>query len=201
MTSIEIIAHPIDIENSGHVPLYVSKYPVGIFGYYRYRFLIFNAEEVLQFRASPFYTEIETALLSYYKESFFTVMLNLFFEVRIGYVPERYEIFSFENGKRRYYPIFNGEYLHTREQEERILELDPNLLLGYYPVSANPLIWKYHSLEEPLRFEGACIVRDEGLLEVGNRLWSNIQQSKDRVNYQLAIGNSQDELIFTSCSK
>jgi len=183
MQTVDLVSHPRYLKMYGLTPIGVNTYQnnAGPLGFCHYSIETENPNNLLNISASPWYIEMDKQVMEAYCSEYFIKMLQLFLEVRIGMKPDSFQVIKFEDTQTIcYYPLFRSQYLYIGVEERILLQVDPLALLGFVPVSADPLVWEHAKVVDPVIFEGACVVKTPSLMIPQ---WERIQSTQQEIDY------------------
>ena len=146
----------------------VKKKYVGPLGTAQY--LLQSDEEIDVEQAIPYKVVLLTSMFKEYDISHYLEMLRFFLVKTINCEPDNFVITKFASTHTTHiHPmyknietsglIYKDDYLYVCKEEAALLELNPNNLLGFYPITNDPLCWFDMKVPEPILWDDLCLMR------------------------------------------
>lgn len=151
----EIVTHERNIPLNAII---LSKKYVGPLGTAKYT--LQSEEELNIDEARPYRIVLLSALFNNYDMSHYLEMLKLFFVKSINWMPDNFIVNKFASTHTTHiYPIYKNDYLYVCKEEGKLLEFNPITLLGFYPITNDPMVWYNMRIPNPISWEDACLIR------------------------------------------
>ena len=92
-------------------------------------------------------------------------MLRFFVVKAVNCNPDSFIVNRFAStGTTHIYPIVKDEYIYACREESVLLDLNPIMLLGLYPVTNDPLCWLDMKVASPIYWDDTCLVRSSDVV-------------------------------------
>lgn len=172
----EVITHQRKIPSHATV---IKKEYVGPLGTATY--LLHSDQQIDIEEALPYKVVLLTKMFDHYSISHFTEMLRYFLAARIYCAPTEFIVNRFVyTGTTHIYPMYKSEYIYMCQEERKLAELNPNVLLGLYPVTNDPLCWFNMRCAEPMSWNDTCVVRSSERSTQAQQIYDTIVETSRR---------------------
>ncbi len=199
MDTVVSVTHPLKMEqlvNTGRVRI-IRHNRCGPLGLIRYTIETDNQmlEEIRKISAFPYSFRLPTDVLEQYSFLDYLAMLKLFLKKTIRAEPDDFEILRYAQPRTTHiYPIYididaagigifgsgDCDYLYVSDDENMLLATNALSMLGYSPISNDPLSVNSERLPLFTDWGGSCIIHSENktqvILDLADKMLMDIEK-------------------------
>lgn len=157
----------------------VSKKYVGPLGTARYT--LHSDQEIIIEEARPYKVVLLTGMFDQYNIKHFTEMLKYYLVKTIYCSPTGFVMTKFTNTSTTHiYPMYKDEYIYMCEEERKLVDFNPMVLLGLYPVTNDPLCWFNMRIANPMSWDDICVVKSSEVLMQAQQIYDTVVETGNR---------------------
>lgn len=172
----EVITHERKIPQHATV---VGKRYLGPLGTARYT--LHSDQDIVVEEARPYKVVLLSRMFDHYSIKHFMEMLRYYLVKTIYCNPTGFIVNKFANtGTAHIYPMYKDEYIYMCDEERNLVDMNPIVLLGLYPVTNDPLCWFNMRVSNPISWDGICVVKSSEMSMQAQEIYDTIVETGNR---------------------